>query len=140
MVHWNSNQFHSIENITTRMGMKLISTQQEYQLALDRLSKILDAPLKTKEGQEAKLLTLLIKVYEEAHLPIVAQDPIAAIRNRMAERKLKQKDLVGIIGSKSIVSEIINKRRKLTVNMIRNLSDKLNINAEILIQDYEINK
>lgn len=122
------------------MGMKLISSQQEYQLALDRLRKILDAPLKTKEGQEAKLLTLLIKVYEEAHLPIVAQDPIAAIRNRMAERKLKQKDLVGIIGSKSIVSEILNKRRKLTVNMIRNLSDKLNINAEILIQDYEINK
>jgi len=99
---------------------------------------IFDSPPKSKEGQEAELLALLIEDYESREHPIQAPDPIVAIRIRMEEMKLKQKDLVGIIGSKGIVSEVLNRKRKLTVNMIRNLSEKLKIASKVLIQDYKL--
>ena len=107
--------------------MKLIKTEKEYDNALERLNEIFDASPKTKNGQEAELLALLIEEYEETYHPIADPHPIVAIRIRMEELELKQKDLVGVIGSKSIVSEVLNKKRKLTVNMIRNLSEKLKI-------------
>ena len=117
--------------------MKLIKTEKEYDAALDRLNEIFDANPKTRKGQEAELLALLIENYEEEHYKIDAPDPITAIRIRMDEMQLKQKDLVGIVGSKGIVSEVLNRKRKLTVKMIRNLADKLKINPAILIQDYQ---
>lgn len=120
--------------------MKLIRTEKEYDKALKRLNIIFDAKPKTKHGQEAELLALLIEEYEETNHFIDAPDPIIAIRIRMEELELKQKDLVGVIGSKSIVSEVLNKKRTLTVNMIRNLSDKLKIAAKVLIQEYELQK
>jgi len=118
--------------------MKLIRTEKEYDKALDRLSIIFDAKPNTEQGQEAEVLALLIEEYEEVNHPIESPDPIVAIRIRMEELEMKQKDLVGIIGSKSIVSEVLNKKRTLTVNMIRNLSDKLKIAAKVLIQEYEL--
>jgi len=124
----------------TPFNMKLIKTEKEYDKALERLNVIFDANPKTKQGQEAELLALLIEEYEENNYPINAPDPIVAIRIRMEELELKQKDLVGIIGSKSIVSEVLNKKRTLTVNMIRNLSDKLKIAAKVLIQEYELQR
>ena len=120
--------------------MKLIRTEKEYDKALNRLNKIFDAKPETKLGQEAELLALLIEEFEEINYPIEAPDPIRAIRIRMEELEMKQKDLVGIIGSKSIVSEVLNKKRRLTVKMIRNLSDKLKIAAKVLIQEYELQK
>jgi HTH-type transcriptional regulator/antitoxin HigA len=120
--------------------MKLITTEKEYDKALKRLDKIFDASPKTKNGQEAEVLILLIEEYEEEHYKIESPDPITAIRIRMEELEIKQKDLVGVIGSKGIVSEVLNKKRKLTVNMIRNLSEKLKIAAQILIQEYELNR
>ena len=120
--------------------MKLITTEKEYDKALKRLDKIFDASPKTKNGQEAEVLILLIEEYEEKHYKIESPDPITAIRIRMEELEIKQKDLVGVIGSKGIVSEVLNKKRKLTVNMIRNLSEKLKIAAQILIQEYELNR
>ena len=101
---------------------------------------IFDSKPKSKNGQEAELLALLIEEYEETNYPINTPDPIVAIRIRMEELELKQKDLVGVIGSKSIVSEVLNKKRTLTVNMIRNLSDKLKIAAKVLIQEYDLQK
>lgn len=123
-----------------QFNMKLITSEKEYDKALQRLEEIFDAKPKTKDGQEAEVLTLLIEEYEEKFYKIESPDPIAAIRIRMEEMEMKQKDLVGVIGSKGIVSEVLNKKRKLTVNMIRNLSDKLNIAAQILIQEYELNR
>jgi len=122
----------------TQSRMKLITTEKEYDHALDRLNIIFDANPKSKEGQEADVLALLIEEYEEEHYAIDTPDPITAIRIRMEELELKQKDLVGIIGSKGIVSEVLNRKRKLTVNMIRNLSEKLKITAQILIQEYDL--
>jgi HTH-type transcriptional regulator/antitoxin HigA len=120
--------------------MKLLTTEKEYDQALDRLDKIFDANPKSKEGQEADVLALLIEEYEEKHYSIDTPDPITAIRIRMEEMEIKQKDLVGIIGSKGIVSEVLNRKRKLTVNMIQNLSEKLKIAAQILIQEYEVKR
>lgn len=85
-------------------------------------------------------MALLIEEYEEKIYAIESPDPINAIRIRMEELELKQKDLVGIIGSKGIVSEVLNRKRRLTVKMIRNLSEKLKIAAQILVQDYELKR
>ena len=120
--------------------MKLIRTEKEYEKALKRLDEIFDSNAKSKEGQEAEVLALLIEEYEEKYYSIATPDPIKAIRIRMEELELKQKDLVGVIGSKGIVSEVLNRKRKLTVNMIRNLSEKLKIAAQILIQEYELKR
>lgn len=120
------------------MTHTLIKTEKQYDEALERLNDIFDANPNSKEGQEAELLALLIENYEEQNYAIEAPDPIVAVRVRMEELQLKQKDLVDIVGSKGIVSEVLNRKRKLTVRMIRNLSERLNINPNVLIQDYEL--
>ena len=119
--------------------MELIKTELQYNQALKRLGEIFDAAPNTKEGKEAELLILLIENYEEEHYKIEAPDPIVAIRIRMEELNLKQKDLVGIMGAKGIVSEVLNRKRKLSVNMIRKLSKTLNLSPSILIQEYKLN-
>jgi len=120
------------------MTHKIIKSEKEYDLALQRLDEIFDADPKTVEGQEAELLVLLIEDYEEEHYKIDIPDPIDAIKIRMEEMELKQKDLVGIVGSKGVVSQVLNRKRRLTLNMIRNLADKLKITPSVLIQDYPI--
>ena len=121
------------------MNIKIIKTEKEYDEALKRLNEIFDASPNSDEGQEAELLALLIENYEDEHYKINSPDPITAIRIRMEEMQLKQKDLVGIVGSKGIVSEVLNRKRRLTVRMIRNLSNKLKITPNVLIQDYQLN-
>jgi len=121
------------------MKQTLIKTERQYDAALERLNEVFDAKPNSQEGQEAELLTLLIESYEEQHHQIEAPDPIVAVRIRMEELQLKQKDLIGIVGSKGIVSEVLNRKRRLTVKMIRNLSIRLNITPNVLIQDYELN-
>jgi len=94
----------------------------------------------TPESDEADVLGLLIDEYEKKHFPIEAPDPIEAIKIRMEEMQLKQIDLVNEIGGKSKVSEILNRKRKLTVEMIRNLTTRLNLSPGLLIRDYELTK
>src|SRR5690606_37562733 len=108
--------------------------------ALKRLDEIFDAKIGTAESDEADVLGLLIDEYENKHYPIEAPDPIEAIKIRMEEMDLKQKDLVGIIGGKSRVSEILNRKNKLTVEMVRSLASRLNLSAQLLISDYTITK
>ena len=121
------------------MKHKIIKTEEEYEAAMERLEQIFDADPNSKEGQEAELLALLIEDYEDQHHQIGIPDPIVAVRIRMEELKLKQKDLIGGVGSKGIVSEVMNKKRRLTVKMIRNLSELFKITPNVLIQDYELN-
>ena len=118
------------------MNIKLIKTEQDYDRALARLEAIFDAPADSPEGEEAEILILLIEHYENQHYPIEAPDPIEAIKIRLEEMNLRQSDLIGIIGGKSRVSEVLNRKRKLTVDMVRNLSVKLKLPAELLVQDY----
>ena len=118
------------------MKTKVIKTEQEYEKALKRLEVIFDAPANTEEGDEAELLTVLIEHYEEKHYPIEAPDPIEAIKFRMEQMGMKKKDLAEVIGYKSRVTEILSKKRKLTLNMIRNIHQKLHIPYESLMADY----
>ena len=120
------------------MGIIPIKTEEDYYKALARLEEIFDAPVDTNEGDEAEILSLLIENYENKHYPITAPDPIEAIKIRMEELNYIQKDLVGVIGGKSRVSEILNRRKKLTVDMIRKLTEFLNLSSDTLIQDYQL--
>jgi len=122
------------------MHIKLIKTEADYDEALTRLEAIFDAPVGTPESDEADLLGLLIDEYEKKHYPIEAPDPIEAIKIRMEEMQLKQKDLINEIGGKSRVSEILNRKRKLTVDMIRNLEKRLKLSSSLLIKDYQLSK
>ena len=120
------------------MDIKLIKTESDYQIALRKLEDIFDAPVGTPESDEADILGILIDEYEKKHYPIDAPDPIEAIKIRMEEMQLKQIDLVSEIGGKSRVSEILNRKRRLTVDMIRKLANRLNLSAELLIKDYQL--
>ena len=122
------------------MNLKPIKNENDYRNALERLEVIFDAPVDTKEGDEAEILSLMIENYENEHYPIEAPDPIEAIKIRMEELNLRQKDLVGIIGGKSRVSEILNRKKKLTVEMIRKLERILQISASVLVNDYQLEK
>lgn len=116
--------------------LKLIKTEEECNIALKRLEVVFDAEPGSKDGEELELLALLIEEYENKHYPIGPPDPIEAIKFRMEQMGLRQKDLGEIIGLKSRASEILNKKRKLSLNMIRAISEKLNIPSEVLIQEY----
>lgn len=122
------------------MNLKPIKTEKDYRNALARLEVIFDAQTDTKEGDEADILSLMIENYENEHYPIEAPDPIEAIKIRMEELNLRQKDLIGVIGGKSRVSEILNRKKKLTVEMIRELERLLQISASVLVSNYQLDK
>jgi HTH-type transcriptional regulator/antitoxin HigA len=122
------------------MTLKLIKSEKDYREALTRMDEIFDAPEGTSESEEADILALLIDDYENKYYPIEAPDPIEAIKIRMEEMDLKQKDLAPELGGNNRASEILNRKRKLTVEMIRKLADKLKLSASILIQDYNLTR
>ena len=122
----------------TVMELKPIKSEKDYRKGLKCLEVIFDAAIDTKEGDEAEILSLLIENYENEHYPIAAPDPIEAIKIRMEELNMRQKDLVGIIGGKSRVSEILNRKKRLTVDMIRELEQILQISASVLVNNYQL--
>ena len=122
------------------MEIKLVKTESDYQIALKRLEEIFNATVGTPESEEADILGLLVDEYENKFHPIEAPDPIEAIKIRMEEMQLKQIDLADAIGGKNRVSEVLNRKRKLTVEMIRNLTTRLNLSAGLLINDYQLKR
>ncbi len=118
------------------MNIKPIKTDKDYQLALERLEAIFDAKKDSKEGDELEILGILIDQYEKEKFPIDLPDPIEAIKFRMEQLGYNQTDLAHAIGLKSRASEILNKKRKLSLEIIRKLHEKLNIPTEVLIQAY----
>ena len=120
------------------MEFKIIRNEQEYESALQRMGEIFDVPVGRHESDEADVLSLLIDDYEKKHYPIEPPDPIEAIIIRMEEMHLKQRDLIGIFGGKNRVSEVLNRKRRLTVEMIRKLNSHLHLSPEILIRDYSL--
>jgi HTH-type transcriptional regulator/antitoxin HigA len=120
------------------MNIKPVKTKKDYHNALARLEVIFDAKLGTVEGDELEILSMLIEKYEDKHHPIGDPDPIEAIKFRMEQLEIKPKDLENIIGAKSHVSEILNRKRKLSLSMIRKLHVVLNIPAEILVKEYRL--
>ena len=122
------------------MNIQLIKTEPDYKNALARLDQIFDGPKGSKESDEADVLVLLIDDYENQYYPIEAPDPIEAIKIRMEEMQLKQVDIAPALGGKNRASEILNRKRRLTVDMIRNLTKRLNLSASLLIKDYQISR
>ena len=118
------------------MKLKLIKTKKDYNLAMARLEEIFDAKPGTAEGDELEVLGILIEKYEDENYSIDYPDPIEAIKFRMEQLGYKQKDLAEIIGLKSRVSEILNRKRKLTLEMIRKLNEVLGIPTDVLIKEY----
>lgn len=118
------------------MKLKPIKTEQDYFQALERLDIIFDAKPGTNDGDELEILGILLEKYENEHFPIELPDPIEAIKFRMEQLNFTQNDLAEVIGLKSRASEILNKKRKLSLDMIRKLTEKLHIPSEVLIQAY----
>ncbi len=118
------------------MTLRPIKTKKDYQNSLARLEKIFDAKPGSANGDELEVLGILIDTYEIAHYPIDFPDPIEAIKFRMEQLGYNQSDLANVVGLKSRASEILSKKRKLTLEMIRNLHDTLNIPTDVLIQSY----
>lgn len=118
------------------MKLRPIKTKKDYQLALARLEVIFDSKKGTNEGDELEILGILIDQYENEHFPIGLPDPIEAIKFRMEQMGYSQNDLAKVVGLKSRASEVLSKKRKLTLEMIRQLHEKLNIPTNVLIQAY----
>lgn len=118
------------------MEIKPIKSENDYNQALLRLEKIFDSKRGSPEGDELEVLGILIAQFENEFFPISLPDPIAAIKFRMEQMGYNQTDLANIVGLKSRASEILNGKRKLSLDMIRQLHAKLNIPTDVLVQDY----
>ncbi len=116
--------------------IKPIKTKKDYHAALNRLESIFDAKPGSSQGDELEILGILIDKYENEHFPIDFPDPIEAIKFRMEQMGYNQSDLAKVIGLKSRASEILNKKRKLTLEMIRQIHHSLGIPTNVLIQSY----
>jgi HTH-type transcriptional regulator/antitoxin HigA len=115
------------------MEVKLIKTKEEYNAALARIDKLFDAVPGSEKFDEAELLMALVELYEEKHYKIEAPDPIEAIKFRMEQMGMKRMDLVKFLGTRSRVSEILNRQRNLTLAMIKKLHKEFGVPAESLL-------
>lgn len=118
------------------MQLKIIKTKKDYQIALKRFEQIFQSKPGSKESDEADILSILIKAYEDKNFIIQAPDPLEAIRYRMEQQGLSNSDLSKILGFKSRVTDIFNKHRKLNMAMVRKLHTELQIPLESLIKEY----
>ena len=119
------------------MEIRPIKTEADYQAALEEIERLFDAAPDTPEGDRLEVLVTLVEAYEEKHYTIPLPDPIEAIQYYMESRGLTRRDLEAYIGSRGRVSEILNRKRPLSIEMIRRLHAGLGIPAEVLIQPYE---
>ena len=118
----------------------ILENKKQYEAALKRIDDLMDANPgpKTDAGKEMKLLLFLVEKYEDEHYPIDLPDPIEAIKTRMEDLGLEAKDLVAAIGDKGTVSKVLNRRIPLSLRMIRNLTEMLQLPADILIQEAKL--
>ena len=112
-----------------------IRTEADYEAALSQVEALMDAQFGTPEGDHLDVLVTLIEAYEARHWPVPAPDPIEAIRVRMEQRNLSSRDLEPMIGPRGRVSEVLSRKRALTLPMIRRLAKGLDLPADVLIQE-----
>ncbi len=115
-------------------ALKPIRSEADYEAALAEIERLWGARAGTAEGDRLDILATLVDVYENEHYPIDPPDPIEAIKFRMEQQEITRKDLEGVLGSRTRVAEVLNRRRGLSMNMIRRLHEKLGIPAEVLIR------
>lgn len=119
------------------MNIKPIRTEDDYRAALANIDRLMDAAPDTPEGDRLDVLATLVAAWEERHVPIEEPDPVEAIRHRMEALGMSRKELEALIGGRGRVSEVLNRKRPLSLTMIRRLSDTLRIPAGVLIRPYE---
>ncbi len=120
------------------MQLKLIRTKKDYRAALAEVDRLWDAPAKSPAADQLDILTLLIEQYEREHFPIADPDPIDFLNHIMEARGLARKDLERYIGPRGRVSDILNRVRPLTLEMIRKLAEGLSLPADVLIRPYPL--
>jgi HTH-type transcriptional regulator/antitoxin HigA len=118
------------------MEIRPIKTEADYEAALEEIERLFDVRPDTPEGDRLEVLVMLVEAYEEKHYAIPLPDPIEAIQYHIESRGLTRRDLEAYIGSRGRVSEILNRKRPLSIEMIRRLHAGLGIPAEVLIQPY----
>lgn len=115
-------------------ALKPVRNEADYQAALAEIESLWGAHVGTPEGDRLDILATLVDAYESEHYPMDPPDPIDAIKFRMEQQGLSRKDLEGILGSRTRVAEVLNRRRGLSINMIRRLHEKLGISVEVLVR------
>ncbi len=114
--------------------IKPIRSKRDYEAALKEVDRLWGAKAGTREGERLDILATLIEAYEEEHFPIDPPDPIEAIRFRMEQQGLTRRDQEGIIGTRTRIAEVLNRKRRLSIAMIRRLNQRLGIPADVLIR------
>ena len=114
--------------------LKPIRTEADYEAALAEVERLWGAPVASPEGDRLDVLATLIDAYESEHFPMDPPDPIEAIKFRMEQQGLSRKDLESLIGTRTRVAEVLNRRRSLSISMIRRLHERLGISADVLIR------
>ena len=122
------------------MDIRPIRTEADYQAALVEIERMFSAEPNTPEGDRLEVLVTLVEAYEARHYPVEAPDPVEAIKYYMESRGLSRGDLEPYIGSRARVAEVMNRRRPLSLGMIRRLHTGLGIPAEVLVQPYAVVK
>jgi len=118
------------------MNIKPIRTEEDYLAALQMIESLWDAPPGSPDGDKLDVLVTLVEAYEEKHHPILPPDPVEAILHHMDSQELSRQDLEPYLGSRARVSEVLNRKRPLSLNMIRRLQSGLGISAELLVKPY----
>lgn len=122
------------------MQYRIIKTESDYEMMQEEAYSLMDAKENTLDGDRLELVALLVEKYEEEHYPIAPPHPISAIKFRMEQAGLQQKDMIVYFGDKSKVSEVLNLKRPLSLRHIRKLSDNLHIPLEALIKAYPLHR
>lgn len=115
-------------------NLRPLKTEKDHQAALAEIERLWGAKLGTPEGDRLDILATLVASYEDEHVPMDPPDPIQAIKFRMEQQGLSRKDLESMLGTRTRVSEVLNRKRSLSINMIRRLHAKLGISADVLIR------
>lgn len=116
------------------MNISPIKSEEDYKAALKEIDLLFKSKPNTPNGDKLDVLTILVQKYEEDHFPVDFPDAVSALEYWIESRGLERKDLISCIGTRARISEILNRKRELTLNMIRNLHYKLHIPAELLIK------
>lgn len=122
------------------MNLRPIKTETDYRVALGEIERLFEAVPETPEGDRLDILMLLVEDYEERQYPVPPPNPVAALEYYLESRGLTRRDLEPYLGSRARVAEILNRRRPLTIEMIRRLHQGLGIPAEVLIQPYPVQR
>ena len=120
------------------MNIRPVKTEADYKAALAEIRKLMNAKRGTHQGERLEVLGALVEAYEREHFPMELPDPVEAIKFRMEQMRLTRRDLEKILGGKNRVSEVLNRRRTLTLSMIRGLSKGLDIPADVLVREYKL--